>query len=102
MTSSMRSSSAIDSRGARSATKKATTVSTRKGTRSQTVHRSTKGSLRSSRSVWAAAKSGGRNHPTVMTAGMAPMITVDAPSEAAKAGKTVAEDTKASPTMNRP
>ena len=60
------------------------------------------GSFCDSRSVCAAAKSGGRNQPTVITAGIAPISTVDAPSDAANAGSTVAADMNASPTMKSP
>jgi hypothetical protein len=60
------------------------------------------GSFRGSRSACAAANSGGRNQPTVMTAEIAPICTVEAPSDSANAGRTVADDMNASPTMNRP
>ena len=102
MTRSIARTSHIDSAGARSARKNAMRASTRNGTRSQPVHRITKGSLRGRRSVCAAVKSGGRNHPTVITAGMAPISTVDAPSDAANAGSTVADDMKVRPIMKRP
>jgi hypothetical protein len=61
-----------------------------------------KGSLRTSVSVCPAAKSDGRNQPSVITAGMAPMTTFGAPSHAAKAGRIVACEANASPTRNRP
>ena len=95
----MTSSRISESSGARSARKNATSARTGNGRRSQTVHRSTNGSLRSRRSVCAATKSGGRNHPIIITAGMAPIITVDAPSDAAKAGNTVADEINDRPTM---
>src|SRR6185295_14475345 len=47
-----------------------------------------------------AAKSDGRNHPRVMTAGMAPITTLGAPRCAANAGRMVDCDAKAKPTRN--
>lgn len=86
--------------GAGVATKKAMRASARNGTRSQSVKRMTKGSLRASDSVWPAAKSDGRNHPSVITAGMAPITTLGAPRCAANAGRMVDCEAKANPTRN--
>ena len=102
ITNSIASISHIESAGARVARKNATSARTRTGTRSQPVHRMMNGSFFGSRSVCAAVNSGGRNQPTVITAGMAPMSTVEAPSDSAKAGNTVAGAMNASPIMKRP
>jgi hypothetical protein len=47
-------------------------------------------------------KSGGRNQPSVITAGMAPMTTFGAPSDAANAGRTVDGDANDMATRKRP
>ena len=86
----------------RSAVKKASSAITRNGTRSHGVHLMRNGSLRVSVSVWPAANSEGRNQPSVITAGMAPMRTLGAPSQAAKAGRMVDWEANVSATMNRP
>ena len=88
--------------GARSASRNDTRASAGNGSRSTIVQRITKGSLRGSVSVWAAMKSWGRNQPSVMTAGIAPITTLGAPSHAANAGRIVVCEAKARPTMNRP
>ena len=90
------------SAGARSASRNATSASAGNGNRSTTVQRTTKGSLRGSAAVCAAMKSWGKNQPSVMTAGMAPITTLGAPSHAANAGRMVVCEAKARPTMNRP
>ena len=61
-----------------------------------------KGSFRVSVSVWPAANSDGRNQPSVITAGMAPMATFGAPSQAANAGRIVDCEANVSPTMYSP
>ena len=66
---STRSNAARATAGAGVATKKAMRASARNGTRSQSVKRMTKGSLRASDSVCPAANSDGRNHPSVMIGG---------------------------------
>src|SRR5438132_1566901 len=86
--------------GARSAIQYAAAASTRNGTRSQIVQRTRKGSLRASPSVYGAANRHGRNQPIVITAGIAPITTLGAPSHAANAGRMVDGEAKASATMN--
>jgi hypothetical protein len=88
--------------GARSATKKASSAMTRYGARSHPVHRMMNGICRGRVSVCPAANSEGRNHPSVMTAGIAPMTTLGAPSQAANAGRIVACEANARPTRKRP
>ena len=102
ITRSMTSTSPSVRPGQRSALKNASSAITRKGTRSHTVHFMRNGSLCVSVSVWPAANSDGRNQPSVITAGMAPMRTFGAPSQAAKAGRIVDWEAKVSATMNRP
>ncbi len=80
------------------ATKKATSASSRAGTRSHTLHRSTKGSLRGRASVCPAANSEGKYHPAVMTAGIAPISTLDAPRCWANAGRIVRWEASPRPT----
>ena len=98
--SSIASSTASVAPGERSASQYAAAARSRNGTRSQTVHRTRNGSLRVSPSVCGAAKRHGRNQPSVITAGIAPITMLGAPSHAAKAGKIVVGDTNASATMN--
>jgi hypothetical protein len=51
--------------------------------------------------VCPAAKREGRNHPAVITAGIAPMTRFGAPRCAAKAGRTVAWEANENPTRKR-
>ena len=102
ITSSISSVSHSVRPGQRSAVKKASSAITRNGTRSHGVHLMRNGSLRVSVSVWPAANSEGRNQPSVITAGMAPMRTLGAPSQTAKAGRMVDWEANVSATMNRP
>ena len=88
-TRSMRRSTASVAAGARSARKNAASARTRNGARSQIVWRSTNGSFRASVWVWPAVKSEGRNQPSVITAGIAPIATLGAPRWAANAGRIV-------------
>jgi hypothetical protein len=88
--------------GAGPATKKASSASTAYGTRSQIVQRRMNGILRASASVWPAANSDGKNQPSVITAGIAPITTLGAPSQAANAGRMVTCPANDSPTWNRP
>jgi len=97
---SIRSITASAAAGARSARKNAASASPMNGTRSHTVYRRMNGSFRASDSVWPAANRDGRNQPSVMTAGMAPMTTLGAPRWAANAGRIVDWDANASPTTN--
>ena len=59
------------------------------------VHRIRNGSLRASPSVCGAAKRHGKNQPSVITAGIAPITTLGAPSHAANAGRIVDGETNA-------
>src|SRR5262249_43354807 len=87
--------------GSRGATRKAVAAKTRNGARSQRLQRRTKGRRRGRVAVWPATKSDGQNQPRVMTAGMAPMTTFEAPRSAAKAGRIVDVELTDSPLMNR-
>src|SRR5262249_49532466 len=87
------------SAGSRSAIVNATSASTRSGTRSHTVYRSTNGRRRVSDSVWPAANRDGKNQPVVIRAGIAPITTFGAPRYTANAGTTVVADANDSPIM---
>ena len=95
-----RSTTARASAGALSAIVNATAASSKNGTRSQTVYRSTNGRRRVNDSVWPAANSEGKNHPVVITAGMAPITAFGAPRYTANAGRTVVAEANERPIMN--